>query len=216
MQGGAAGNQQVQAGTGSEQGSQGGRSSYHLLEVVQQQEQVAVTQSRLQLLEQGTIPSFPQSKRLGNGRDDTLRLAHGSQWYKADTVGEVSMQSGCGSQGEARFTHTSWTGEGQQAYLWTLQEGSDRLHLLLAPDQGSGWQWQMGKGELGGYALCGDWWMSGVATLLPCRLRLEVQTTPCTRGIHRKRTCSFRWPGELIMSCPRTLQYSRHCLEPLQ
>src|SRR5256884_601844 len=138
MQGGAAGDQHVQAGTGSEHIGQGGRGSHHLLEVVQQQQQVALTQRHLQLLEQGTIKSFPQSERLGNGRDDSLRLAHGSQRHKADTVGEVGPQSCCGSQGQARFAHASWTGEGQQADLWTLQEGRDRLPLLLASDQRGG------------------------------------------------------------------------------
>src|SRR5205823_13151190 len=107
-----------------------------------------------QLLEQGTIKSFPQSERLGNGGNGALRLAHGSQRHKADTVGEVGTQSRCGSQGEARFAHASQTGEGQQAYLWTLQEGRDRLHLLLAPDQRGGWQREVGRGELERHALC--------------------------------------------------------------
>ena len=70
MQGSAAGDQYVQVGAGSKQDGECCRGSDHLLEVVQQQEQVAVTQSRLQLLKQGTIKSFPQSERLGNGRDD--------------------------------------------------------------------------------------------------------------------------------------------------
>src|SRR5436190_1954325 len=43
-----------------------------------------------------------------------------------------------------------------------------------------------------------------------------MQTTPCTRGIHSQRTCSSHWPGEPIISCPRTRQYRRHRLEPLQ
>src|SRR5207237_1226641 len=139
MQGGAAGDQHVQAGTGSEHIGQGGRGSHHLLEVVQQQQQVALTQRRLQLLEQGTIKSFPQSERLGNGRDDSLGRA---LWY--------------------------------------------------------------------------DWWVPAVATLLPCRLRLEASTTPCTRGIHRQQTCSFRWHDERITSCSRNLQHRCHLLQPLQ
>src|SRR5207248_6039726 len=128
----------------------------YLLEVVQQQQQVTVTQSRLQLLEQGTIRSFPQFERLGNGGYDPFRLAHRGQWHKADTVGEVGTQSRGGSQGQARFAHASGTGEGQQANLWALQEVGDRLHLLLAADQWGGWQRQRGQGDLGGHALCGD------------------------------------------------------------
>ena len=59
MQGSTAGDQHVQAGARSEQDGECCRGSYHLLKVVQQQEQVVVTQSRLQLLKQGTIKSFP-------------------------------------------------------------------------------------------------------------------------------------------------------------
>jgi hypothetical protein len=91
-----------------------------VLEVVQQQEQVALPQSRLQLLEQGTIRSFPQSERLSNGRNDSLRLAHRGKRHKADPVCEAGTQSRRGSQGQARFTYTSQTGEGQQADLPTL------------------------------------------------------------------------------------------------
>src|SRR5262245_38737422 len=119
------------------------------------------------MLEQGTVPSFPQSKALGNGRHDSVRLAHGSQRYQGDTVSKVGRQSHCGSQGQARFADASWTSEGQQTYCWTVQEGRDRLHLLLAPDQRSGWQRQRGKRELGDHVPCCDDWVPGVATLLP-------------------------------------------------
>src|SRR5207237_5228411 len=65
-------------------------------------------------------------------------------------------------------------------------------------------------------ALCGDWWVPGVAILLPWRLRLEARTTPCTRGSPRQGTCSIRWHGEPILSCPRTLQHRCHLLQPVQ
>src|SRR5215831_5914104 len=50
-----------------------------------------------QLLKQGTIKSFPQSERLGNGGNDEFRLASARQRYKADAVSEVGVQSRGGS-----------------------------------------------------------------------------------------------------------------------
>jgi len=49
-----------------------------------------LTKIHVHLLCQGTISSHPQAEHLCNRWNDTIMLAEGSEWYKADAIGEIA------------------------------------------------------------------------------------------------------------------------------
>ncbi len=83
-----------------------------------------------------SLSDFFDPERLGNGWNDQVRIANGSQGDEADAVDKVIKQVSRYLQTQARFADTAYTREGHQAHLWALQEGPHLRHLLPASNQG--------------------------------------------------------------------------------
>ncbi|MEA2531246.1 MAG: hypothetical protein QOG89_2890 [Thermomicrobiales bacterium] len=66
----AAGDKDLQAGTGRQQIAHHRRGLDDLLEVVEDQQLIAFAQVRRELVEPRFAPGLSQAERLGNGRDD--------------------------------------------------------------------------------------------------------------------------------------------------
>ena len=145
VEGGPAGDKQAQARTGGEQGSELRCPLDHLLEVVQQQQQVPLAQSGLHLLFWGECCNFPQAKCLGNGRHDAVGVADRGQRHEAGAIGKAGTQDACDLQSQARFAHAPGAGEGEQAHLWMREQLTDHPHLLFATDQGREWHREAGQ-----------------------------------------------------------------------
>src|SRR6266849_6309043 len=103
VQSGPAGDQQAQVRAGEGQGRHLRGGSSHLLEVIQQQQQVPLAQELQHVIREGAVSGFPQAERLSDGRQDLFWIADGSQGNKTDVVSKgVSDRCGQG-QGQACF-----------------------------------------------------------------------------------------------------------------
>ena len=76
-----------------------------------------------------------ETKGLRNRGRDQGRVTERRQRNKIDTVPECIEQLRSDLKPEAGFSDATRTREGQQAHRRAAQEGADRRHLLLAPDQ---------------------------------------------------------------------------------
>src|SRR5712692_3362868 len=65
---------------------QGGLRRGHLLEVIQQQQQVPLAQELQHVIREGAVSGCPQAERLSDGRQDLFWIADGSQGNKTDVV----------------------------------------------------------------------------------------------------------------------------------
>src|SRR5690348_1788458 len=63
-----------------------------------------------------------ESERLGDGGNDQVGIADGSQRDEAHPVGKVSQQVRGDLQRQACFADAAGASEGQQAHLWSAQQ----------------------------------------------------------------------------------------------
>ncbi len=131
----AAGHKHIELRTGFQQVRQGWGGCYDLLEVVEQQQKVFVSQEGFEEVQQGTRSALFEFKHLGNGGNYQVRVANGSERDKRNAVSEIVEQAGGDLEGQAGFADATDAGEGEEAHLGAAQEGASVCHFLFAPNQ---------------------------------------------------------------------------------
>ena len=111
----------------------------HLLEVVQQQQELLPVQGCFQQIEQGLICDFFDVECLGNGGHDEFGIADGSQVHEIHPIGEQVTEFCCYLQTQAGFAYATRSRQGQQPYLFTLQEVQYVATSFSRPMSGVGW-----------------------------------------------------------------------------
>src|SRR5260221_14163489 len=94
MQRSTAGNQDLEVGANREQFRKPRCWHHHLFKVVEQQQQVLVSQICFQEVEQRFISGLFQSKFLSDGRDNKIRVTDGRQGDEANAIGEIVVHLG--------------------------------------------------------------------------------------------------------------------------
>src|SRR5207248_2287859 len=107
-----------------------------LLEIVEQEQHVFITERGFEQIEQGPRCSLFEIEGLGDGGDDQGGVAEGGERNEVDAIGKVSEQVGGDLQGQAGFAAAAGAGEGEEADLGATQEGTDSRYLMLAPKEG--------------------------------------------------------------------------------
>jgi hypothetical protein len=128
-----AGHQRLQSCARAEQVRHQGCCRGQLLEVVQQEQQLSVSQVGRQLPEQGLPAALVQAKRLGDGGQEQTGLAEGCQADRDRAVGEGAGEGCSDLLGQAGLAHPTRTGQGHQPHLGPLQERLHRHCLVFAP-----------------------------------------------------------------------------------
>jgi hypothetical protein len=135
---------------------------HDLLEVVKHQQHAARRQGRLQLVDQRPPTGRAHSQLLGDSGDDERRIPHRGKGHEDDPVRELRGQFGGDLHGEAGLAHPAWAGQRHQPDIPAPQEGNNRVHVALAPDQRRGRHRQRrGQGpELMEEGNHGRWWIT--------------------------------------------------------
>ena len=136
-------NQQFQVRADSQQIHQVWSGCYHVLKVIEHQEEALVSEKCLQVLERFQ-PGVLELEGVGNGMQDQSGLLQGSQGDKASAIGELLLEYVGEVQRQVCFADSSRTGEGQQAHLCTPQQRADFADLLFPPKKGGKWE---GEGQ---------------------------------------------------------------------
>ena len=95
-------------------------SSDHLLEVVQEQQEMLVAQEHFQLVAQRLLCRLFDFERLGNGGYNQRGITDGSQVHKKHATSEAVTQFRCDLQSQARFSRAPRPCQGQQPDIFTL------------------------------------------------------------------------------------------------
>src|SRR6266567_3562998 len=98
-------------------------------------DQELVHQKSFEQVQQGSRSALFDAKCLGDGGNNQVGVADGSERDKRDTVSEIVEHVGGDLEGEAGFADTAGAGEGHETHVWASQEGTSCCHLLLAADQ---------------------------------------------------------------------------------
>ena len=106
-----------------------------LLEVVEDEEEVLVAQVVLQRLGERLAGPFPHRKRLGDRRDEEMRIADRGEVDEEDSVLEIRDQFRRHLERETGLAGATRSRERDKPNALSAQEGNGLLHLLLAPDQ---------------------------------------------------------------------------------
>jgi hypothetical protein len=79
------------------------------------------------------------AESLRYGWEDKVWIADGCERHKADAVCEVRQQAVRDREQEARFAHTAWTGEGEQAHVGSMQQSLELSEFVFAAKQRGQW-----------------------------------------------------------------------------
>ena len=130
MERGAAGYEHLELWAGGHQLAEGRGGGHHLLEVIEDEQQLPVAQGILEGLQERPPAQLVEAEGLADGRQDEAGVLDGGQRDKADAVAEVVAQGRCHLQGQAGLADAAGAGEGEQADLLAQQllpDGGDRL-----------------------------------------------------------------------------------------
>ena len=116
----------------------------HLLDVVEDQQQVLSPQDCSQLLGQRPVAELGQVQRLGDRRQDELGIADRGQRDEDHPICEKALHANGNLLGEARLAHATRSGQRHQPNIISLQKVADRRDVSLAADQ-----WRERNGERG-------------------------------------------------------------------
>src|SRR5260370_41977596 len=105
----------VELGAGSEQICHIHGSTNHLLEVVQYEQQLPLTQERFQLVERWLRPHFFEVECLGNGRYDQGGISDGSQVHEVHSLMEAIAYFSSYLQAQAGLSVCARTGQRKQS-----------------------------------------------------------------------------------------------------
>ncbi len=143
MQCGAAGHQHFEPGTASQQRCYLDGSPDHLLKVVQQQQEIFLSQRGTHQVEQRLTWGLFEEKRLSNGGRDQPRIADGGQVHEIDAIAELLQEFGCHLQAQTGFAGATRSRKREQAHVFALEQVSDSGHLPLASNQWCELDWQV-------------------------------------------------------------------------
>ncbi len=139
---GAAGDQRLEAGAGAQQIGQVCARGENLLEVVQDQQHLAVAQRGLQGRQRWLTARVAQAECGGDGGHDQIGIGDGRQPHQAHPVGERIRHRRADGQGEARLANTAGTGQRHQAYGVAPQQVPHGRDVTVPADEGREWRWQ--------------------------------------------------------------------------
>src|SRR5258708_21938982 len=108
-------------GAGSEQICHIHGSTNHLLEVVQYEQQLPLTQERFQLVERWLLPHFFEVECLGNGRYDQGGIRDGSQVHEVHSLMEAIAYFSSYLQAQAGVSRAANTGQSGQSPPFSRQ-----------------------------------------------------------------------------------------------
>jgi hypothetical protein len=136
VQGGATGDQDAEVWATGQQVRQLWCRWQELLEVVEQEQQVLVSQKCFEEVQQGSRSTLFEVERLGDGGHNQVGAADRSERDKGDTVSEIIKQVGGDLESKAGLADTTGAGKGHKTDVGAAQEGTGCRHLVLAPDEG--------------------------------------------------------------------------------
>src|SRR6266496_6135898 len=125
MQRSAARHKDLEVWTGRDHVLKQRRGPNQLFKVIKHQQQVLLTEEGAQLLVQGLPSDFFEAERLGDGRQDELRVADLGQGDKPDATLKVVEAFACHLHRQTRFADATAPGERQQANVWPPKEERD-------------------------------------------------------------------------------------------
>jgi hypothetical protein len=112
-----AGDEQRDSGGSRQQLSQPGGSREDVLDVVQDEEQLALCQVRLEALEQKGALQILEPELLPNRREDSIGIADRGQIDEDDPVSEVGADLAADLEDQTGLADTTWTSKGEQPDL---------------------------------------------------------------------------------------------------
>lgn len=145
----SAGHDYGQPGTGGDEIGQQRRGRGHLLEVVQQQEHLAITQGGGKAGRQRPRSSFRDAERLGDGGGDQLGVAQRGQRDPDRAVTKGGQRLLGHAHRQARLAHAAGAGQRDHTDFHPAEQGSHGRGLRLPSDQGRGRRWQTGADRCG-------------------------------------------------------------------
>jgi hypothetical protein len=131
----ATGHEQRKPRAGREEYSQRGSGLDHLFGVVEEEQEFSLAQKRPQTGLRRLTAEGNQAQRLGDGREDELRLADGGERNKANTVGEAVRYVSGDLEGEAGLADAAGAGQRDEPDIVLFQKTVDGRHLRLTSDQ---------------------------------------------------------------------------------
>ncbi len=131
----AAGDQQLEP-RGLEQAGDGGGGVNHLLEAVQEEQDLLPGQVVAQPIGQSTARRLVQAQRLGDRGEHERGVAHGGEGDEDDAVGEGVAQGAGDFDGQAGLADAAGAGAGDERDLGTAQQRLQRGDFVGPADQG--------------------------------------------------------------------------------
>src|SRR5215469_1842522 len=104
---------------------------HHLLKVVQQEQQVLLSQRRFQELEEGLSSDLFDLECLSDGRDDELNIAQERQVDEEDAINESVAQLSGHLQTQAGLAGAARAGQCHEAHVLAAQQISNGRYLVL-------------------------------------------------------------------------------------
>src|SRR5258707_5725923 len=114
--------------------AQRGRCLYHLLKIVQHEQQMSVTQIGSQDFKNRTLAHL-LLQSLSNGWYDQLWIMDRRQWNKTDAIGKIVLHIIGNGKREAGFSDPPRSGHRQQAHFWADKQDAGSFAFRLAPDE---------------------------------------------------------------------------------
>jgi hypothetical protein len=137
--------QQLEARRCCEQLCQLRRDRKHMLEVIQNEQDLTRSQVATQALEQRLPAGCADMQGLGDGGQDVTRVAQRRELGEHDPIRERSMELGGRLQREPGLADAGRSREREQPYVGTREHGTHLHDLALATGERAGWAGQVGR-----------------------------------------------------------------------
>src|SRR5579859_3991659 len=108
-----------------------------MLAVIQQQEQVLITEKELQVLGESSLALLTQAKRQGNRRKYLIRVIQGSQRHKTHPMRKGLEQTLGNGDGQARLADAASAHHCKQTHFRPYKQGSSGFTYLIPTDERS-------------------------------------------------------------------------------
>jgi hypothetical protein len=142
---GATGGEDLQCRAGGEEGGDAGGGLDHLLDVVEEKQELTGLERRRHRRGQWPVSAFAHAERLGDRRRHQRRVADGGEVDEDGAVGEGRGDVVGDRQGEAGFADPAGAGQGQQGDGLLQQEGAGSSQLAFPAHQGGAHEGQAGQ-----------------------------------------------------------------------
>jgi hypothetical protein len=138
----AAGHNNLDPWRGSEQPPHHGGRCQHVLEIVDDKQQLLIADSRKQRL-LGQLPRVRMhAERVGDSRNHVRRITDRCKVDQHRAVGKRGRKLGCNVEGKPSLADAGWTKQGQQAEVATTHHGTDVCNVIGTPKQRCRAAWQ--------------------------------------------------------------------------